>query len=159
MEKFDVDALMKAAMKAKDQHTLQLLRSVKAKILLIKTSSTRKTEGDITEQEAQDCIRKEIQELQEHLASAKQKLESMAKDAPSAEKEVYQKQYEDDQKAIAYLTPFLPQNISDTEVEKMIMDLVGQGKKMPEIMKHFSSNFKGRVDMKKVSELAKAKAS
>ena len=150
---FDVDQLIKEAMKSGQQSQLMLLRNVKSKILLVKTSGGRDPKAPLSTEELHQCLRKELKELNEHLESAKKMITTLAESATGD----YQKQVQEDESAIAYLSQFLPQNLSDQETQTLIADLLAQGKKTPEIMKHFSMNFKGRVDMKRISEWLQGK--
>ena len=48
---------------------------------------------------------------------------------------------------------YLPKNLSEEEIRKEIASLLD--KSMPSIMKHFKTNFAGRVDMSLVSKIAR----
>lgn len=52
-----------------------------------------------------------------------------------------------------YLNLFLPKMLSDEEITKEINLL--EDKSIPNVMKHFKTNFAGKVEMRKVSQIAK----
>jgi uncharacterized protein YqeY len=55
------------------------------------------------------------------------------------------------------LEAYLPQQMSSEEIEKIVSELVAQGKTMKEIMPHFKQNYNGLYDGRAVSEAVKAK--
>lgn len=52
-----------------------------------------------------------------------------------------------------YLNLFLPKMLSDEEITKEINLL--EDKSIPNVMKHFKTNFAGKVEMRKVSQIVK----
>ena len=48
---------------------------------------------------------------------------------------------------------YLPQMLSDEEIKNIISEL--EDKSIPNVMRHFKSNYAGKVDMKKVSDVLK----
>ncbi len=53
------------------------------------------------------------------------------------------------------ISKFLPQLMSEEEIEKVISSL--EDKSIPSVMKHFKQNYAGKVDMGKVSCVLKSK--
>ncbi len=53
------------------------------------------------------------------------------------------------------ISKFLPQLMSEEEIEKVISSL--EDKSIPSVMKHFKQNYAGKVDMGKVSSVLKSK--
>lgn len=153
MQEFNVVTLMKQTMKAKEQTKLEVIRSVKAKMLLLQTSG--KITGELNQEQIQDCIRKEIKERKEHLESVIKKLTTLTEN--SAEFFTFSSQKEEDEKSIEFLNQYLPQLMSLDEMQTIVDSLMQEGKKMPDVMKYFSTHFKGKADMKTVSQLVKEK--
>ena len=54
---------------------------------------------------------------------------------------------------IEVIKKYLPKLLSEEEIKEIIASL--EDKSMPAIMKHFKTNYQGKVDMKLVSNLAK----
>ena len=57
------------------------------------------------------------------------------------------------------LGAYLPTQLGKDEIEKIVTELVGQGKTMKEIMPYFKEKYNGLYDGRMVSELIKSKTS
>ena len=134
---------LKTAMKAKDQAALRGIRAIKAAILLQKTDGTGEA---LTED-------KEIKMLQKLV---KQRRDSL---------DIYEKQNREDLAAIereeiAIIEKYLPSQMSEAELEKVIGELITQTgassmKEMGKIMGMASKQLAGRADGKAISETVK----
>ena len=130
---------LKTAMKAKDQAALRSIRAVKAALILQKTDGTG-------EEMTPD---KEIKLLQKLV---KQRRESL---------DIYEKQGREDlavteREEIAIIEKYLPEQMSDAELEKIIGDLIAQTgatsmKDMGKVMGMASSKLAGKADGKAIS--------
>lgn len=121
------DAL-KTAMKNKDQEALAALRAIKSELLLMQTSG-----GDTTISEQE-----EIKLLQKLVKQRKESADVFTAQNRSdlAETELAQ---------IKVIEQFLPEQMSEEEVEKIIASIIKEG------------NFSGMQDMGKVMGMANAK--
>jgi uncharacterized protein len=139
---------IKTAMKAKDKVRLETLRSIK-KIILEKETTVRPSgQEELTEE----------QELEVLTQLAKQRKDSV---------EQYQKAGRDDLAAqeaeeLAILEEYLPQQLSEAEVEAIIDDLIAQvgatsPKDMGKVMGPAMKQLKGRADGGIVQAMVKAK--
>jgi len=136
---------VKAAMKAKDQVALRALRAIKAAILLIETSEGRE-HGTLSEAEEMQLLQKQV----------KQRRDSAEQYRANARPERAQGE-EEEAEVIAL---FLPQAMSETELETVIRDLIVEtGASGPQdlgkVMKEASAKIAGRADNKSVSEMAR----
>ncbi|PZO41849.1 MAG: glutamyl-tRNA amidotransferase [Leptolyngbya sp.] len=139
---------IKTAMKAKDKVRLETVRSVK-KVILERESLVRPS--------GQDALTPD-QELEVLTQLAKQRKDSI---------EQYQKAGRDDLAAqeaqeLSILEEYLPQQLSDAEVEAVIDGLITQTgasspKDMGKVMGPAMQQLKGRADGGKVQALVKAK--
>ncbi|MGB3201069.1 MAG: GatB/YqeY domain-containing protein [Nodosilinea sp.] len=139
---------IKAAMKAKDKVRLETVRSIK-KVILEKETLVRPS--------GQDQLTPE-QELEVLTQLAKQRKDSV---------EQYQKAGRDDLAAqeaqeLEILSEYLPQQLSDAEIEAVIDDLMAKtgatsAKDMGKVMGPAMQQLKGRADGGKVQALVKAK--
>lgn len=127
------------AMKAKDQDARSILSVVltKYKLQEVEARAAGKELGDA---ELLSIIQKVLKEL-------------------SDEKEGYAKV--NNQERIDSITrqenvikKYLPQQLSEDEIRAEITKL--DDKSLPNIMKHFKTNFAGKVDMSKVSQIARS---
>ncbi len=139
---------IKTAMKAKDKVRLETVRSVK-KVILERESLVRPS--------GQEALTPD-QELEVLTQLAKQRKDSI---------EQYQKVGRDDLAAqeaqeLSILEEYLPQQLSDAEVEAVIDGLIAQTgasspKDMGKVMGPAMQQLKGRADGGKVQALVKAK--
>ncbi len=131
MDKVNSD--IKEAMKAKQQERLDALRMLKAEYIKNNTAA------------------KPVDELTITVAHAKRLVDSL---------EMYQAGTEAHDKILkehAVIKEYLPQEMSEAEVVKIIQDIKAKGAKdMGAIMKELQPQIKGRFDGKKASDLVKA---
>lgn len=119
---------LKTAMKSKDQVALEALRAIKSELLLVQTSGS---DAGISEQE-------EVKILQKLVKQRKESADVFtAQNRPDlAEPELAQ---------IKVIEQFLPEQMSEGEVEQIIAQIIAEG------------SFSGMQDMGKVMGLANAK--
>lgn len=145
-----VSEAIKSAMKARDKIRLETVRSIK-KAILEKESSVRLSgQENLTE----------AQEIELLVQLAKQRRDSIAQ---------YQQANRDDLAAqeaqeLAILEEYLPQQLSDEEIERTIDQIMAQvgataAKDMGKVMGPAMQQLKGKADGKKVQDLVKAKLS
>lgn len=131
MERVNND--IKEAMKAKQQFRLDALRMLKAEYIKNNTAA------------------KPTDELSVTISHAKRLTDAL---------EMYEKGTEAHQKILdeyAVLKDYLPQEMSEAEVVKLIQDIKAAGAKdMGAVMKELQPQIKGRFDGKKASDLVKA---
>lgn len=131
MERVNND--IKEAMKAKQQFRLDALRMLKAEYIKNNTAA------------------KPTDELSVTISHAKRLMDSL---------EMYEKGSEAHQKILdehAVLKEYLPQEMSEADVVKLIQDIKAAGAKdMGAVMKELQPQIKGRFDGKKASDLVKA---
>ena len=147
-EKINKDIVL--AMKAKDQVSLRGLRAIKAALLLVAT------EKSATEKSAADALdeTKEIAVLQKLM---KQRTDALGIYQTQNRADLAQKEQEE----IAVIEKYLPQPLSDAELEAMlrrileqcgVTDIKGMGKAMGVAQAEIA----GRADNKAVSDKIKA---
>lgn len=124
------------AMKAHDQNARSVYSILLSRYMEKKTSGASK---EITDADVLAMIQKLGKELDE-------------------EKEGYLKVGREEQaKAIdaqkAALTKYLPKQLSEEEIKKIILSL--PDKSVPSVMKHFKTNYSGQCDMGLVSKIAR----
>ncbi|MBB4118639.1 hypothetical protein GGR32_000919 [Mesonia hippocampi] len=143
----EVMTQMKAAMKAKDAAALEALRAVKSAILL------EKTNGGNAEFSEDDGIK------------LVQKLVKQRKDSA----QIYREQNrvdlaEPEEKQAEIIAQFLPEQLSEEEVAKVIEELIATAgatsmKDMGKIMGMATKTLAGKADGKTISSLVKQKLS
>ena len=126
------------AMKNKDKDAVSALNVIITKIMAL-TIEKRAVGQEVTEGDVDTIIQKAVKELEEER-------EGFIKAGRQANVESLTKQIE-------YVKKYLPQLLSEQEIKEIISKL--EDKSMPSIMKHFKTNYQGKVDMKLVSILAK----
>lgn len=145
MSLFDkINSDIKEAMKEKNKIKLESLRAVKAELLILKTAEG--TSSEITKEA-------EIKVLQKMV---KQRNDSAG---------IYKKQgrmelYDVEMAQISYLEYYLPEKMSDEELEKIIKDIIekkqAQGiKDMGKVMGLATKELAGRADGKTISAKVK----
>lgn len=119
---------LKTAMKSKDQIALEALRAIKSELLLVQTSGS---DSAISEQDEVKILQKLVKQRKESadVFTAQNRLDLV-------EPELAQ---------IKVIEQFLPEQMSEEEVEKIIAQIVEEG------------SFSGMQDMGKVMGLANAK--
>ena len=140
-----IDQEIKQAMLAKDQAKLRGLRAIKAALLLAKT------EKGNTDEITEDAEIKILQRL------VKQRKESAT---------IYKEQGREDlfaveQEEIDVISTFLPQQLSQAEIEKVIARIILETgatsvKEMGKIMGLANKELAGKADGKLIGELVKA---
>ncbi|MCQ2975561.1 MAG: GatB/YqeY domain-containing protein [Bacteroidales bacterium] len=134
---------MKTAMKAKDQVRLAAIRAIKSEILLAKTSG--KTE-DVNDSDVLKIIQKMI----------KQRTDSIS---------IYQQQgrqdlVDEEQKQLDCIKIYLPQQLSESEVEQIINKIIADTgaasiKDMGKVMKEANSQLAGKAESKMIADIVK----
>ena len=139
----NITTALKEAMKAKDQIALESLRAIKSELLLAKTSgnSEELTEAD------------EIKLLQ--------KLVKQRKDAAAIFVEQGRNDLADPELAqAAIIEQFLPAQLSETEVEAIIKNIIAEGnfsdmQAMGQVMALANTKLAGTADGKTISSIVK----
>ncbi|MBQ9781649.1 MAG: GatB/YqeY domain-containing protein [Clostridia bacterium] len=136
LEQFKKEKIL--AMKNKDKDGVDALNVIITKVMNL-TIEKRAVGQEVTEGDVDTIIQKAVKELEEER-------EGFMKAGRQANVESLTKQIE-------YVKKYLPQLLSEQEIKEIISKL--EDKSMPSIMKHFKTNYQGKVDMKLVSILAK----
>lgn len=136
---------LKIAMKAKDEKALRGIRAIKAAIILAETSEGR-TSKDLSPEE-------EIALLQKLIKQRKESLEIYIKNGKEDLAKI-------EQEEIEIIEKFLPQPLSQEELETLIKETIQQEnassiKDMGKVMKSLTPKIMGKADNKLVSELVK----
>lgn len=134
-----IDDIKKAnieAMKAHDSAARSAYSAVISRYQLLKAQDPEK---EIPDADVLGIIQKVAKELEEEKASY------VVANRPEQAEEVAKEQ--------ACLAKFVPAQLTEEEIRKIIATLPDHS--MPAIMKHFSANYKGRVDMRLVGKIAK----
>ncbi len=139
---------IKTAMKARDKLRLETVRSIK-KVILEKESLVRPS--------GQDELTAD-QELEVLTQLAKQRKDSVEQYQNAGREELAAQEAQE----LAIIEEYLPQQLSDAEVEAVIDDLIAQTgaaspKDMGKVMGPAMQQLKGRADGGKVQALVKAK--
>lgn len=139
---------IKTAMKAKDKVRLETVRSIK-KVILEKESLVRPS--------GQDELTAD-QELEVLTQLAKQRKDSVEQYQNAGRDELAAQEAQE----LAIIEEYLPQQLSDAEIEAVIDDLIAQTgasspKDMGKVMGPAMQQLKGRADGGKVQALVKAK--
>ena len=121
------------AMKARDKEAVTALNVIINKLMLIEKSG----KGEVTELDVTNAIQKTQKELLE-------------------ERDAFEKAGRDDtvetlNKQIASIEKYLPKLLTAEEIDKIIKGL--DDKSIPTVMRYFSANYAGKVDMKMVNEI------
>jgi hypothetical protein len=139
---------IKTAMKSKDKLRLETVRSIK-KVLLEKEVSLRPS-GQMELTEAQ-----EIEVLSQQ---AKQRRDSIEQYRQAGRTDLADQEAQE----LTIIEEYLPQQLSDAEVEAVIDEIVAQigatsPKDMGKVMGPVMQQLKGKAEGKKIQELVKAK--
>lgn len=139
---------IKTAMKAKDKIRLETVRSIK-KAILEKEVSVRPS--------GQDTLTA-AQEIEVLVQLAKQRRDSIAQYQQAGRPELADQEAQE----LAILEAYLPQQLTDDELQQAIDDLIAQvgatsAKDLGKVMGPAMQQFKGKADGKKVQELVKAR--
>ena len=127
------------AMKAHDNVKVAALNTIISKLMLL-TIELRAQNKEVTDADVlkvlQKCEKELIEEREGFIrANRTEKVEELTKN-------------------IEIITAYLPKMLSDEEIKNVIASL--EDKTTPSVMKHFKTNYAGKVDMKKVSEILKS---
>lgn len=127
------------AMKAKDQDARSILSVVltKYKLQEVEARAAGKELGDA---ELLSIIQKVLKELSDEKEGYAKVNKQERIDSITRQENVIKK--------------YLPQQLSENEIRAEIAKL--DDKSLPNIMKHFKTNFAGKVDMSKVSQIARS---
>lgn len=127
---------MQDAKRIKETLKANLLSTLYAEIFTLSKSGKELTEDDEIR-----IIRKFIKNTDETLAFD---ITPEAKEKLLTEKKI--------------LETYLPSQLSKDEIEKLVSQMISEGKTIKEIMPFFKENYSGRYDGRAVSEVIKAKS-
>lgn len=139
---------LKAAMKDKDQTALAALRAVKSEILLAQTETGSKEE--LTKDKEIKILSKLVKQRKDSAAIFAQQNRNDLAEPELAQAEI--------------ISQFLPVQLSETEIEKVVMDTISKTgavgmKDMGKVMGIVSQQLAGKADGKTISNIVKAKLS
>ncbi|WP_405349710.1 GatB/YqeY domain-containing protein [Nonlabens sp. Asnod3-H03] len=139
----DIMTAMKEAMKAKDQTALAALRAVKSELLLAKTSGDT---ADLSEEDEIKLVQKLVKQRKD---SARIFSEQNREDL--SEPELAQ---------AAVLEQFLPEQLSEEEIAKVVEDIIAQTgaagmKDMGKVMGMANQQLAGKADGRTISTIVK----
>ncbi|GAA0107533.1 MULTISPECIES: GatB/YqeY domain-containing protein [Clostridium] len=130
-----------AAMKARDKATVNVLRLVNSEIKAFEVNERK----DISDEDVVKIIEKQIKQLKEALQYAIQLNDN--------------DKIEEGNFAINLLTPYLPAQLSEEEVESMLKEIITNGnygpKDMGKIMKEIMPKVNGKFDRSKINPMVK----
>ena len=130
-----------AAMKARDKATVNVLRLVNSEIKAFEVNERK----DISDEDVIKIIEKQIKQLKEALQYAIQLNDN--------------DKIEEGNFAINLLTPYLPAQLSEEEVEAMLKEIITNGnygpKDMGKIMKEIMPKVNGKFDRSKINPMVK----
>ena len=130
-----------AAMKARDKSTVNVLRLVNSEIKAFEVNERK----DISDEDVIKIIEKQIKQLKEALQYAIQLNDN--------------DKIEEGNFAINLLTPYLPAQLSEEEVESMLKEIITNGnygpKDMGKIMKEIMPKVNGKFDRSKINPMVK----
>ncbi|MFU7514723.1 GatB/YqeY domain-containing protein [Clostridium sp. HCS.1] len=130
-----------SAMKARDKQTVSVLRLVNSEIKAYEVNERK----DITDEVVIKIIEKQIKQLKEALQYAIQL---------NDEEKIQEGNF-----AINLLTPYLPAQLSDEEVEAMLKEIIANGNYGPsdmgKIMKEIMPKVNGKFDRSKINPMVK----
>lgn len=137
----------KTAMKAGDKRRTATLRSINAAIKDKDIEARGQGKGPLTDADILPLLQKMVKQREESLAIYSQ---AGRDDLATVEKE-----------EIAILNEFLPQGMSEAEVEQAIRDVIARtgaqgGKDMGKVIAALKADFPGRIDFSKASAKVKA---
>lgn len=135
---------MKAAMKSKDTVALQALRAVKSAFLLAKTEAG--VGDDLTEDQEMKIIQKQVKQRKDSAAIFIEQGRQDLADPELAE--------------IAVLEKFLPEALSEEEIEKVVVETIAKVgaegmKDMGKVMGIVSKQLAGQADGKTISGIVR----
>ncbi len=124
----------------KDKNTIvkDIISIIKSKAKLLEVEKRAKGE-QLTDADIANLIQKLIKEL--------------AESADNYKKVNNIQEVETIEKQIEFCKSFLPKTLSKEEIKNIILSL--DDKSIPNVMKHFKTNYAGSVDMREVQEVLK----
>lgn len=139
-----IQSSMKEAMKAKDQDALRALRAIKSLILLAETETGSKEE--LAEEEEMKILAKAV----------KQRKDSAAIYKEQNREDLYEKEMVE----VAIIEKFLPQQLSEEEVEAKVKAIIAETgassmKDMGKVMGLATKQLAGVADPKQVASIVK----
>lgn len=106
---------------------------------MLQSIEKRKTGGEMTDADMVAILQKTIKELTEEAENYAKVGNTAQVDEINAQKAILEK--------------YLPQMMSEDEIRGIIANM--DDKSMPSIMKHFKTNYAGKVDMQLVNKIAR----
>ena len=139
---------IKTAMKAKDKIRLQTVRGIKKAILEKEVELRPKGIDTLTKE----------QEIELLSQQAKQRRDSIAQFKDAGRDDLAEKESQE----LAIIETYLPEQVSDEEVEKIIDELIASSgassmKDLGKVMGPAMKQLKGKADGKKIQSLVKSK--
>ncbi len=126
------------ALKSKDTNARAIYSVLINKCMLLEINKREKGE-ELTDADVISLIQKTVKELEDEISNF-EKVNNTSK------VELLKGQME-------YIKKFLPSMLSEEEIKTIISKL--EDKSMPSIMRYFKTNYAGKCDMSKVSQIAK----
>ena len=126
------------ALKSKDTNARAIYSVLINKCMLLEINKREKKE-ELTDADVISLIQKTVKELEDEISNF-EKVNNTSK------VELLKGQME-------YIKKFLPSMLSEEEIKTIISKL--EDKSMPSIMRYFKTNYAGKCDMSKVSQIAK----
>ena len=136
-----IDEIKKDNVQAmKDKNTIaRTIYGVVTNKYLLQSIEKRKTGGEMTDADMVAILQKTIKELTEEAENYAKVGNTAQVDEINAQKAILEK--------------YLPQMMSEDEIRNIIANM--DDKSMPSIMKHFKTNYAGKVDMQLVNKIAR----
>ena len=137
-----IDNDIKEAMKAKEQEKLLALRAIKAELLLLKTSGKE----EVTDDDVLKALQKMVKQRQQS--------------ADIFKEQNRQDLYEKEMKEVQFIKPYLPEEMSDEQLELVIKEIISSvgatsAKDMGKVMGLATKQLQGKADGKKISDFVK----
>lgn len=137
-----IDNDIKEAIKNKENEKLIALRAIKAELLLLKTSG----KPDVTDEDVIKALQKMIKQRQQ---SAEIYLQNGRQDL-----------YEQEMKEISFIKPYLPEELSDQQLEETLKQIIEQvgakdAKDFGKVMGIATKQLQGKADNKKIAEFVR----
>ena len=136
-----IDEIKKDNVQAmKDKNTIaRTIYGVVVNKYMLANIEKRKTGGELTDADMVAILQKTIKELTEEAENYAKVGNTAQVEEINAQKQVLEK--------------YLPKMMSEDEIRNIIANM--DDKSMPSIMKHFKTNYAGKVDMQLVNKIAR----
>ena len=136
-----IDEIKKDNVQAmKDKNTIaRTIYGVVVNKYMLANIEKRKTGGELTDADMVAILQKTIKELTEEAENYSKVGNAAQVEEINAQKSILEK--------------YLPQMMSEDEIRSIIAAM--EDKSMPSIMKHFKTNYAGKVDMQLVNKIAR----